>query len=307
MKKTLPFLALITAVCVSCNSVRLPFKSTERVRIISENTGSIVYNQDTLVLHHQKKDFLIKEHYNQILKVSRSNKPLNFRFIGEDSLVKDYVIMPKNLIPTYKDQIPDRNYSYATKINPVLLPSKDTIELKAKSFKRPEKGSIYLNASLPFANFHNFASKNQGRVSASGVFGFSLGLDYYHSKNHFFNLTYSTILSIPLTIYESFDDEYVDSETSLWSNYFSFSNNHRVGRLTLGYGLSFAENNYHLPRANREKYYALGNVFLAYVQLSKAFHLGVIYKPTYYRPQLSDKFKYEHSINIDFMWKIRLK
>ena len=307
MKKTLSLLILISVVCVSCNSVRLPFKSTERVRVISQDAGSIVYNQDTLVLYHQKKDFLIKEHYNQILKVSRSSKPLNFRFIGEDSLVKDYVIMPKNLIPKYKDPIPDRNYSYATKINPVLLSSKDTIELKAKSFKRPEKGSVYLNTSLPFANFHNFDSKNQGRVSASGLFGFSLGLDYYHSKNQFLNLTYSTILSTPLTIYESFDDEYVDSEISLWSNYFSFSNNHRVGRLTLGYGLSFTENNYNLPQANREKHYAIGNIFLAYAQLSKAFHLGIVYKPTYYRPKLSNKFQYEHSISIDFMWKIRLK
>lgn len=307
MKKTLPFLILISAICVSCNSVRLPFKSTERVRVISQNAGSIVYNQDTLVLNHQKKDFLIEEHYNQILKVSRSKKPLNFRFIGVDSLVKDYVIIPKNLIPTYKDPIPDKNYSYATKINPVLLQSKDTIELKAKTFIRPKKGSAYLNASIPFANFHNFDSKNQGRVSASGLFGFSLGLDYYYSKNQFFNLTYSTILSIPLTLYESFDDEYVDSETSLWSNYFSLLNNHRVGFLTLGYGLSFTENNYNLPEANRKKHYAVGNIFMAYAQLSKAFHLGVVYKPTYYRPQLSDKFQYEHSISIDFMWKIRLK
>lgn len=307
MKKLLSFLILISIFFASCNSTRLPFTRTEKIRVFSQKAGAIIYNQDTIILNHKKKEFIFPENYNLILKVPKSKEPLNFSFIGEDSLVKDYVIIPKNLIPAYKDPIPDRSYSYATNLTPVILPSKDTIEVKTKSFKRPEKGSVYLNISLPHVNFYDFNIQNRERVTKNGFLGFSLGLDYYHSKNQFLNLSYSAIQDFFMVFPAPVDYEDVDLETFLWSKYFSLSNNHRMGRLTFGYGFSYAENNYNLPLTNREKYYAFGNVFSTYFQLSKAFHLGVIYRPTYYRPQLSDEYQYEHAISIDFMWKIRLK
>lgn len=52
---------------------------------------------------------------------------------------------------------------------------------------------------------------------------------------------------------------------------------------------------------------ALGFVFPTYFQFGEYFSVGVIYRPTFYRPDLTDKFAYEHLISVDFAWKIRLK
>lgn len=41
-------------------------------------------------------------------------------------------------------------------------------------------------------------------------------------------------------------------------------------------------------------------------QRSEDFNIGIVYRPTFYRPDLINKFKYEHLISIDFAWKIRL-
>jgi hypothetical protein len=52
---------------------------------------------------------------------------------------------------------------------------------------------------------------------------------------------------------------------------------------------------------------ALGFVFPAYMYFRKVLGVGVIYRPSFYRPNMTDKFQYEHLISIDFVWKIRLK
>lgn len=102
------------------------------------------------------------------------------------------------------------------------------------------------------------------------------------------------------------------------SRYASVSNNHRLGRFSFGYGLSYSKNTWDYryydrfdpPPLAREpikrSHNAFGLVFPTYFQLGEQFNIGVIYRPTFFRPTMTYKFAYEHLISIDFAWKIRL-
>ena len=57
----------------------------------------------------------------------------------------------------------------------------------------------------------------------------------------------------------------------------------------------------------KESHYAFGLVFPAYFPIGKDTNVEVVYRPTFYRPNMTDKFVYEHLISIDFAGKIRLK
>jgi len=302
--KSLLYLFVIGCIFSSCSSNLSPIKSTQKIHIFSKENGSIVHNEDTIALNYYKKDLWIPQQYSKTIKVQKSKEPLHICFISNDSLEKEYVLISKSIKPNYEDPIPTESYSYPNRFK---LLSQDTIVTKTGSFVRPKKGSVYLNVSVPFGNFYEFAPDNHHKISKGGFLGISLGIDYYHSPKQFLNLSYNSIIDFLAPIPAPVDYENVDAETFLWSNNFSLSNNHRLNRFTLGYGFSFATNHYNLPNADPAKHYAIGNVFSTYYQFSKSFHLGVIYRPTYYRPQLLDKFQYEHAISIDLMWKIRLK
>lgn len=140
--------------------------------------------------------------------------------------------------------------------------------------------------------------------------GAAIGLDYYYSKNKFINLEVSTASdfygSLPLKLFLIFKKRH---DEVMSSNYISLSNNYKFKRFTFGYGLSYARNYWELriewPRKIKNNI-ALGLVFPIYFQAGDFFNIGVVYKPTFYRPNATDKFLYEHLISVDFAWKIKL-
>ncbi len=179
------------------------------------------------------------------------------------------------------------------------------------------KGELYLHVSLPHINSFNLKPENEGSKINTGFWGISLGLDYCYTKNRFFNLSVSGVSDFFVPVPAAVD---ISGEYELMSSrYISFSNNHRINRFTVGYGLSYARNTWDFryydrfdpPPPTRESikrsHNSFGLVFPTYFQISKNFHLGVIYRPTFFAPELTDKFKYEHLISIDFTWKIRVK
>jgi hypothetical protein len=50
----------------------------------------------------------------------------------------------------------------------------------------------------------------------------------------------------------------------------------------------------------------LGLTLNTYYRFTEHFYLGLIYRPSF-RDLSNNKMKYEHSISLDFMWKIYLK
>jgi hypothetical protein len=179
------------------------------------------------------------------------------------------------------------------------------------------KGELYLHVSLPHINSFSLKPENEGHKINTGFWGLSLGIDYCYAQNKFFNLSVLGVSDFFVPVPAAVD---IGGEYELMSSrYISFSNNHRINRFTIGYGLSYARNTWDFryyerfdpPPPTREpikrSHNSFGLVFPTYFQLSKNFHLGVIYRPTFFVPELTDKFKYEHLMSVDFAWKIRVK
>jgi len=98
----------------------------------------------------------------------------------------------------------------------------------------------------------------------------------------------------------------ISGEYELMSSiYMSLSNNYRLGRVSLGYGLSNSRNIWDLryydmydpPPPTRapikKRHDAIGLVFPAYFRFGEKFHFGLIYRPSVVRPGLTNKIKYD--------------
>jgi hypothetical protein len=207
-----------------------------------------------------------------------------------------------------------KRYTYPGKIH---INSADTISKYYHYSQSKNKGELHLHLSLPHINLFCLKPQNETYKINTGFWGLSVGLDYYHSNNQFINLGASGVLDFFLPFPAAVDLNGEHEFMSSW--YISLSNNHRLGRFTLGYGLSYGENAWSLryfdwldpPPPTRDpvtrRHNSLGLIFPAYFQLYQHFSIGVVYRPSFYRPNIKDKFSYEHLISIDFAWKIRLK
>lgn len=275
----------------------------------------LVFDEDTIKTTNNKAR----------LEVERKNEALQIIAIT-DSLSKSIEVAPINSfmywanilynlgIGMLVDQDNPRRFSFPRRI---YLYSGDTI---SRFFRHPQsdnQGEIHLHLSLPHINAFSFTPENEATKSSVGFWGLTAGLDYYHSRNQFINLGITEIvgLFIPVPAAITLEGELEQFST----RFISLSNNHRIRRLTLGYGLSFSRNTwnfryfegYEVPPPTREpikrSHTAFGLIFPAYFLLGEHFHLGVVYRPTFFRPENTHKFQYEHLISIDFAWKIRLK
>ena len=190
----------------------------------------------------------------------------------------------------------------------------------SKFWNYDRTGELYLNFSFPHFNFYNFAPENESPQTLDAFMGISIGADYFYCKNQFVNLTWSSVIDFPFPFpigpLDFFGDYY-----SMRSKYISLSNNHKINRFSFGYGLSYGRNSwYHeygsvMTNENGiiqfsptiKRYDVLGLVFSSYIELGRQFSCGVIYRPTFLRPNSINAFRYEHLISVDFAWKIRLK
>jgi hypothetical protein len=189
----------------------------------------------------------------------------------------------------------------------------------AKTTYPRNKGELHLHLSLPHINIFQLRPENEGTKSNAGFWGVSVGADYYHRNNQFINLSASLVSDFFVPVPAAVD---IWGEYELMSSlYSSLSNNHKIGRLHVGYGFSYSKNVWNLSDHGGVDYeegiihrepinkssHAFGLIFPIYFQIKEPFSVGVIYRPTFFRPELKDKFRYEHLISIDFAWKIRLK
>jgi hypothetical protein len=172
------------------------------------------------------------------------------------------------------------------------------------------KGELYLHLSLPAINPLLMKPKNERTKAMVGVGGITVGLDYYHSQKQFIHLGVSGLWG-GITFKN-------DELKAITSEYISFSNNHKNRQFSIGYGLSYARNTWYysklswfwfIPSAEsiKKSHDAFGLIFPAYYQVREYFKIGIVYRPTFYRPNTTGKFAYEHLISLDFAVKIRLK
>jgi hypothetical protein len=198
---------------------------------------------------------------------------------------------------------------------PVIL-----VFVSCAGIQNTKRGDICLDFSMPYANTFLIVLENEEKRINTGFWGLGIGLDYYHSDKQFLNFVTSGaidfFLPIPAAI-EPANHKDGDEDVLLGSINFSLSNNHRVGIFTMGYGLSYAINlqNYSLYSGTPDdlqttyitKYHgAFGLVFPISILYKNFIGGRVVYKPTFFRPNLTNKFAYEHLISIEFVYKLRI-
>ncbi|QCK16788.1 hypothetical protein [Mangrovivirga cuniculi] len=201
-----------------------------------------------------------------------------------------------------------------TTISETIL-SSDTTDYGSLTKKEKRKwridnytSDLFFNISLPHLNQFRIKPDGSG-LSESGYFGFAFGFDYYYNKNRFINITGGTItnfiLPIPIPIYAPTNDNEINSK------YVYLTHNHKIKRNKLGYGIVYAnysldpKDNYDSQPVSIYRSNALGIVGTYHLQLGRAFHMGLIYRPTFISLGNSES-NYEHSLSLEFAWKIRM-
>lgn len=326
------FLFLIAFLFSSC--VTILNRKQQRVVVYTKQPASVIYNQDTIhtkdnkaQLHIKRKNKIVKLQvvsaerqeavtlYPHISSAFWWNLPCSY---GVGMLVdmwssKTWAYPTKIYVGSYDSSLYRHRYEvYHNQTHNVIK--------SYFSYDPPhKKGELYMHLSLPHINYFDFSHDGEPRKENIGFIGISSGLNYYHARNQFLSLNFSVVLNSVVPFPAPVD--HFGLRQDLQSTSITLSNNHKLKRLSLGYGISAAKNNWQLsyragygdsiPPAGRlyanKTHYAFGAVVPVYFQVSNYFHTGLVYRPTFYRPNLPDKFKYEHLMSIDFAWKFRIK
>lgn len=289
-------------------------QSHRKISIYTTEPSRIIYNQDTIRTLDNKAN----------LSVERKRKPLII-IATTDSLTKTLQVGPGNSftywcniffnygIGMLVDRKNPKRYSYPQRIH---VNSADTLPVYYRYGQSNNRGELHLHLSLPHINSFRLNPEDEGTKSNTGFWGLAIGLDYYHAKTQFLNLGLSGVSDFFVPFPAAVD---ISGEYELMSSrYTSLSNNHRFRRFIIGYGLSYARNTWDFryydrfqpPPSTRDPVKkssnALGLIFTTYFQFGEQFHMGAVYRPTFYSLYRTDVFLYEHLISIDLAWKIRL-
>lgn len=279
--------------------------------------ANVIVDNDTLANYHDRTIITVKR------------RPENLKIaVFNDSISKNIIIKSKNSFAYWLNAYPasfwtgflidkknPKRYTYPSRI---YVDMTDTTSGYVNYDPRSKKGQFYFHFSIPHINSFLLKPDNENDYKFStGFWGITAGLDYYHSPSQFINLSASGVTSffVPVPAAVDISGEY----ELLSSRYLSLSNNYKIKRFSIGYGLSYSRNTWDFryydrfdpPPPSREPVKksnnSFGFIFPTYFQLGENFNIGIIYRPTFLRPKSEKVFKYEHLISIDFAWKIRLK
>lgn len=147
--------------------------------------------------------------------------------------------------------------------------------------------------------------------------GVATGLEYFYQERSFIGLYASDVINflVPFPAAVSHDGEhYLFSSAAI-----GLTNNHKLNRFTVGYGLSYSKNTWQL-RNNEynpleegsrmpvsKSNYSLGLIANSYFQFGKKFFVGLNYKPSLIALNTNSKLYYEHIISLELVWKFKIK
>jgi len=313
--KKLFIIILLSCIFVSCATL---FNTpTTAIDIYTTKPSRIVVNNDTTITHDNKVS----------ISVMRSRDPITITAIS-DSIKKvvkiesiyslayvSNVFFLYGIAGAIVDHNSPKQFTYPFK---VYLNSNDTSGMYYLYGKANNRNELYLKVSIPEINTYLFRPLSNGVKTATGFLGISAGIDYYHKKNQYLNLSVTCAADYYVPFPAPIDC--IGKSESLSSIYLSLSNNYKINRFSLGYGLSYCRNYWtydynssmlelEVPviLSTHEMHDALGLIFSSYIQFGRYFDVGLIYRPTFIALNPQTTFQYEHLISIDFAWKIRLK
>jgi len=276
------------------------------------------------------------------VKVKRSKEDLAVQFIT-DTLTHD-IIVKSSVNPEFiygnlaflqlapagyvSDCFTDKRFYYGRKL---LFKSWDTTTVftppifngvkKYFAQKYPvQKGQVNFTISIPYVNGFYMRPQGEGLKMNTGFFGLSAGLEYYYKDNTFAKINIASAIDFDFFIPVPVEGDGPYQSTRNFS--ISFTNNHKLSRFVLGYGLSYAKNKWEynsdnagypdffrtssIPHSRKKTSHSFGLAFNAYHQFTDEFFMGVVYNPTFYDVSPAGQFNYQHIISFDLMWKVRL-
>ena len=177
-----------------------------------------------------------------------------------------------------------------------------------------EFGEWRLALGLPYLNSFTLNPENESRKTQTGWVGLEGGFEYQYNQQCYLSLMYSingASEALGLMDMEGEFDQFTSHSVNL-------SNQTIRGNLSIGYGISLAQNTWKYTRTfvpdsippSRKLVTRsstnLGLLINAYYQLGSAFQIGLIYRPFFWKIDHKSQFDYEHIISLDFKWRIRL-
>lgn len=316
------FLYLTLIFLTSCASIRLD--ETYKLQVKSDKVSKIQYQDSTYNLPTE-------------IEVYRSKKPLKLVYITDS--VKKKVEVKRILHPNFIygnilfygygypiDLLNSKRFYYGKTL---IFNQKDSVKvIREPLFDSPKeigknilnhlikeypikKGKFDFTISIPIATNFEMRPLNEGMKKSVG-FGISIGADYYYKKNKFLSLTFSA-LSDKLKLTSYYDELPYDNQR-IFSQNISLTDNFKINRFSLGYGLNFSENGWQYVKSKEfetlfetkyiKKYnYNLGFAFNGYYQVFKCFYVGMNYRPTIFQVFPTKKLLYQHVLGMDCQFR----
>ncbi|MBE9584307.1 hypothetical protein IM792_07600 [Mucilaginibacter sp. JRF] len=314
-----PYLVVAVILCLLTSCARLINSPYKTVTVYTTRPSKLFFNNDSLLTSENQAEIVLR----------RGKAPVKVKIVS-DSITKNitlkahnsgayYLNIPANFgVGMLVDMRSSKRYSYPSYI---YVNSADTLSRYYHHNRENKKGKNLLHVSLPYINSFRLSPDNERVKINTGFLGIAVGFDHYHTNNQYINASISAVMDnevfVPIGV------DYRSTHTKMHSIYGSVSNNHKIGALSLGYGIAYAKNNWTIFQYNdsgtqtdsvthRSAYigktsknrYSVGLVSSAYYEIVPAFNIGVIYRPTFI--SFSGANRYEHLISIDLVWKIAL-
>ncbi len=284
---------ILLALCVS-SCARILNSEDKYISIHTPESSQIIYGLDTVSTVDNRV----------IIKVPRQEAPVKIQ-VETDSLSKEVDIYSSdsflywsNLYFNYGigilfDLNQPKRYKYP---EDVYLETSNLLNDYSIFGDPKSKSRLYFTGSISVMNHLLLKPDYSSSATDVSSLGLGLGGDYFYSDNKFIHLSINVLSESDIWTSTLFDD----SETL---SAITFRLSHQVQKKRYSYGLGFSyRNNYDMTR----QYNSLGLTVPFHFQLSNYWHIGLVYDPTFYRPQLENQWAYDHTINIQFVCKVRV-
>lgn len=306
----LPVLLCLT----SCATI---FNSREyQLKIHSNNAKAQAKVYDSI--YSLPADVAVKRSKDD-LKVTLITDSLNKEFTVKSRLSPEFrwgnIAMPIMPIGYVTDLTNPKRFYYGKEI---MLNDNDTVNIINEDLKKrytTAKGQFNLLISIPYGNLFYMQPQNESSKTQAGFFGISIGAEYYYRDTKYVKFTAGSSIDflapVPAPVTYDGAAEFITVYN------FALTDNYRLNRFTLGYGLNYGiykwrlnNNEYIFPSTVNEPRtrinHGLGIATNVYYQFSKAFFLGVVYNPTFITTYPKTEFNYQHVISLELQWKIKL-
>ena len=298
-------LVFFSFIHVSCAS--LFNESTQQITLSTTSPVTIVSGTDTLGINTTE------------LEIEADRGPENLGIVlYTDTTRKDLLIEPHtsstywlNLFPVAYwlgfliDNNNPKRYAYPGHIYVSMTDTSNTYTLHdlTKQFS--------LHVSFPSLSYFTLYHPVKGRRSLSGLFGITLGMDWYYQDNAFASISVGAVG----TSWTEENREKFESYENSCARYLDVSHNYRLTRSMIGCGLSLTNRSWDFKDRNapdslsyfrtgvHESYLSLGLCFPLYYLLGEHLFVGVVYRPNLFHFGEGDLFRYEHVISLDGGWK----